>query len=173
MVCEGMQTTTRLLPQFRPTPAEQDQPLSTGQDLHITFHLQVGFPTRNPEEHLQADAVLDSGNLVPGSAVMSETLIMRMGVQDLLIPTDIRIMTSSEDEQSLQVIGTLQHLYMAVGHTLILHLHQITMVRNLLHPLNLGRFFMLEFGTCLCSYMQAPCLAVQGEFFPLCSVPPT
>jgi hypothetical protein len=59
---------------------------------------------------------------------------------------------------------------MAVGHTLILY--QITVVRNLSHPLNLGRFFMLEFGTRLCSNMQAPCLAVRGEFIPLHSVIP-
>ncbi len=31
---------------------------------------------------------------------------------------------------------------------------------------------MLEFGTRLCSNMQAPCLAVRGEFIPLHSVIP-
>jgi hypothetical protein len=96
--------------------------------------------------------------------------MMAKGVQDLLIPMDTRIMTTSEDGQLLQVIGTLRHLYMAVGHILILH--QITVVRNHLHPLILGRFFMLEFGTCLCSNMQAPCLAVRGKFIPLHSVIP-
>ena len=47
-------------------------------------------------------------------------------------------MTAKEEGQPLQVIGKLHELYMAVSHTLILHLYHMTVVRNLLHPLNLG-----------------------------------
>ena len=54
-----------------------------------------------------------------------------MGVQDLLIPTSTQIMTANKEGQPLQVIGKLRHLYMAVSHILILHLHHITVVRNL------------------------------------------
>ncbi len=79
-----------------------------------------------------------------------------MWVQDLLIPTDTRILTASEDGQPLQVIGKLHHLYMTVSHTLIFHLHHVTMVRNLSHPLNLGWYFLREFNTWLCFDMQPP-----------------
>ncbi len=45
------------------------------------------------------------------------------------------------------MIGKIRHLYMALSHTLILHLHH---VRNLSHPLNLGGYFLREFNTRLC-----------------------
>ncbi len=132
-------------------------------DVHFPCHLQVRFPTRNPEEHLQADAMVDSGNGVPWSAVISETFMDAMGIKDLLLPTDTRILTASEDGQPLQVIGKICHLYMAVSHTLILHLHQVTVVRNLSHPLNLGGYFLREFNTRLCFDMQPPCLWIRGS----------
>jgi hypothetical protein len=96
-----------------------------------------------------------------------------MGIQDLLLPSDTRILTASEDGQPLQVIGKIRHLYMAVSHTLILHLHHVTVVRNLSHPLNLGGYFLREFNTRLCFYMQPPCLWIRGEYIPLQGVPAT
>ncbi len=73
--------------------------------MHFPCHLWVRFPTRNPKEHLQADAMVNSGNRMPGSAVISVMFMDAMGIQDLLLPTDTRILTASEDRQPLQVIG--------------------------------------------------------------------
>ena len=97
MVCEGTLAVTRLLPQFRPTQAERDPPLSAGQDLHFPCHMRVRFPTRNPEEHLEVDALVDSGNGVHGSAVISESLLVALGMQDLLIPTSTHKVTTNEE----------------------------------------------------------------------------
>ena len=85
MVCEGTLAAARPLPQFRPTLAKNKNPLSNGQDLHLPCHIRVRFPTRNPEEHVQVDAMVDSGNHVPGSAGISESFLNAMGVHDLLI----------------------------------------------------------------------------------------
>ena len=62
---------------------------------------------------------------------------------------------------------------MAVSHTHILHLHHTTVVRNLSHSLNLGGYFLREFGTWLCFDMRTPSLWVRGEFIPLRGVPAT
>ena len=94
-----------------------------------------------------------------------------MGVQRMLIPDNTQILTANEEWQPLQVIGKLHELYMAVSHTLILHLYHVTVVRNLSHPLNLGGYFLREFGTRLCFDMQTPCLLVCGEFIPLRGIP--
>lgn len=145
--------------------------MPVGHDVNFPCHIRVRFPTRNPEEHLQADAMIDSGNRVPGSAVISEAFLDSMGLQDLLLPTDTRILTASEDGQPLQVIGKICHLYMAVSHTLILHLHHVTVCRNLSHPLNLGGYFLREFNTRLCFDMSPPCLWIRGEYIPLRGVP--
>lgn len=96
-----------------------------------------------------------------------------MGIQDLLIPDNTQILTANEDGQPLQVIGRLCHLYMAVSHTLVFHLYSITVVRNLSHPLNLGGYFLREFGTKLCFDMSVPALSVHGEFIPLRGIPIT
>ena len=109
------------------------------------------------------DAMVDLGNRVPGSAVISEAFLNAMGIQNLLIAANTHIMTANEEDQPLQVIGKLRHLYMAISHTLILHLHHITVVRNLSHPLNLGGYFLREFGTRLCFYIQVPSLWVRGK----------
>ena len=116
MVCEGTLAAARPLPQFRPTLAKNKNPLSNGQDLHFPCHIRVRFPTRNPEEHVQVDAMVDSGNCVPGSAVNSESFLNAMGVQDLLIPTSTHIMTANEEGQPLQVIGKLCHLHGSYPH---------------------------------------------------------
>ncbi len=108
---------------------------------------------------------MDSGNCVPGSAVISEALLVAMGVQDLLITTSMNKVTANKEGQPLQVIGKLRHLYMAVSDTLILHLHHITVASNLSHPLNLGGFFLPEFvptGSC-------PAWWCEGSLFPCAS----
>jgi transposase InsO family protein/dUTPase len=171
MVCEKVLATTRPVPRFRPSPAERERAMPAGHDTNFPCHIRVRFPTRNPEEHLQADAMIDSGNRVPGSAVISEAFLNNMGLRDLLLPTDTRILTASEDGQPLQVIGKIRHLYMAVSHTLILHLHHVTVCRNLSHPLNLGGYFLREFNTRLCFDMSPPCLWIRGEYIPLRGVP--
>ncbi len=58
--------------------------------------------------------MVNSGNRMPGSAVISVMFMDAMGIQDLLLPTDTRILMASEDGQPLQVIGKIRHLYMAV-----------------------------------------------------------
>jgi hypothetical protein len=132
--------------------------------VHFPCHVRVRFPTWNPEKHLQANAMIDSGNRVPGSAVISKTFMDAMGIQDLLLPSDNPILTASEDGQPLQVIRKIRHLYMAVSHTLVLHLHHVTVIRNLSHPLNLGGYFLREFNTRLCFDMQpAPALQAMAE----------
>ena len=90
MVGEGTIAAARPPPKFRPTPAERENPLSSGQDLHFPCHIRVRFPTHDPAQHVQVDTTVDSGNHVPGSAVISESLMHAMGVQRMLIP-DIRI----------------------------------------------------------------------------------
>ena len=171
MVSDNTIAAVRPPPKFLPTPAEREAPLSQGQDLHFPCHIRVRFPTHDPAQHVQVDAMIDSGNRVPGSAVISEHLMHAMGVQRMLIPDNTQILTANEEGQPLQVIGKLKELYMAVSHTLILHLYNVTVVRNLSHPLNLGGYFLKEFGTRLCFDMQPPCLLVRGEFIPLRGVP--
>ena len=171
MVSDTTIAAVRPPPKFLPTPAEREAPLSQGQDLHFPCHIRVRFPTPDPAQHVQVDAMIDSGNRVPGSAVISEHLMHAMGVQRMLIPDNTQILTANEEGQPLQVIGKLKELYMAVSHTLILHLYHVTVVRNLSHPLNLGGYFLKEFGTRLCFDMQPPCLWARGEFIPLRGVP--
>ena len=74
MVCEGTKAAARPPSQISPTSEEGENPLSNGQDLHFPCHIRVWFPTRNPAEHVQDEAMIDSGNRVPGSAVISESL---------------------------------------------------------------------------------------------------
>ena len=169
MVREGIIAAARPPRKFRPTPAECKNPLSSGQDL--PFHIRVRFPTHDPAQHVQVNAMIDPGNRMPGSAVISESLMHAMGVQRLLIPTRTRIITANERGQPLQVLGELSELYMAVSHSLILHLYRVTVVRNLPRPLSLGGVFLCEFGTRLCFDMQTPCLWVRGEFIPLHGAP--
>ncbi len=138
-----------------------------GQDQHFPCHLRVRFPTRDLKEHLQAEAMVDSGNCMPGSAVISEKVRRPMGVQDLFTATNTQIFTASEDGWLLQVIRKLHHLNMAVSHTMVLHLHHVTVVKNLSHPVNLSGYFLREFNTQLCFDMQPPCLWIQGEYIPL------
>ena len=118
MVCEGMLATACPLPQFRPTLAENELHLSKGQDLYFSCHMRVQFPTHNLEEHIQVDAMVDSGNRVPGSAVISEA-----GPVD---PHQHYIMTANKEGQPLQVISKLRHLYMAVSHTCVGNLSPCT-----------------------------------------------
>ncbi len=94
--------------------------------------------------------MVDSGNSMPGSAVISEKVMHAMGVQDLLTATNTQIFTASKDGRPLQVIRKLRHLYMAVS-----------------HPVNLGGYFLREFNTQLCFDMQPPCLWIRGEYIPL------
>ena len=54
--------------------------------------MQVQFPTHNPEEHIQVDAMVDSGNRVPGSAVLSEAFYGHAGPVD---PHQHYIMTAN------------------------------------------------------------------------------
>ena len=136
-LCEGTVGAVHPIPQFHLMPAVNEHPLSNGQDLHFPCH------TRNPEEHLQVDAMADLGNCVPGSAVISEAFLHAMGIQDLLIPANTHIKMANKEGQPLQVIGKLQHLYMTVSHTLILHLHHITVVRDLSHPLIFSVFLLI------------------------------
>ena len=107
MVCDGMLAAARPLPQFCPTLVENKNPLPTGQDLQFPCHMQVRFPTCNPAKHMQVDAMVDSGNRVPRSAAIFESFLHAMGVQKLLIPTNMHIMTANEEGQPLQVIGKL------------------------------------------------------------------
>ncbi len=62
---------------------------------------------------------------------------------------------------------------MVVSHALILHLHHVTVIRNLSHHLNLGGYFLREFNTQLCFDMQPPCLWIGGEYISLRGVPAT
>ncbi len=105
MVCERTLAAALPIPWFWTLSAERELPQPVGHDVNFPCHMRVRFPTRNPEEHLQADAMIDSGNRVPASAVISESFMDAMGIQDLLLPFDTQILTASEDGQPLQVIG--------------------------------------------------------------------
>ena len=60
---------------------------------------QGSVPTHDPAQHVQVDTMVDSGNHVPGFAVISESFMHAMGVQKLLIPTRTHIMTANEEGQ--------------------------------------------------------------------------
>ena len=75
MASDGMLAAACQLPQFQPNTIECNQTLTAAQDLHFPCHMRVRFPVCNPEEHLQVDAMIDSGNWVPGSTIISEAFL--------------------------------------------------------------------------------------------------
>ena len=112
------------------------------------------------QQWLRLAGLLDSGNLIPGSAAMSAEFADRIGVD--WEPYRLEVGTATHGG-SLEVVGWIPTLQITVSPSLVLTLTDTIVIRNLSHPLNLSLRFLKDCQAKLDYIMAAPKLHFKGE----------
>ena len=109
---------------------------------------------------MRVAGLLDSGNLIPGSAEFSEKKEVNWE------PYRLELGTATHGG-ILEVVGRIPTLQMAVSPSLVLTLTDTIVIRNLSHPLNLSLRFLKDCQAKLDYTMAAPKLCIKGEQIPI------
>ncbi|MCP4058387.1 MAG: hypothetical protein GY738_13945, partial [Pseudoalteromonas sp.] len=113
---------------------------------------------------IKVAGLLDSGNLVPGSAAMSAELAAKLGTSWEKYCLDVG---TAAHGGSLEVIGKIPTIQMAVSPNLVLNLTDVIVVKNLAHPLNLSLQFLKDCRAKVNYVEEIPHLQIEGEKIPI------
>ena len=116
------------------------------------------------DKWVRVAGLIDSGNLVPGSAAMSVAFAQQIGAS--WNPHCSEVGTAAQGG-GLEVVGKIPTLQMVVSPTLILTLTDTIVMKNLSHPLNLSLQFLKECEATLDYAQIEPQLLIKGEHIPM------
>ena len=108
--------------------------------------------------------MLDSGNLIPGSAAMSMEFADKIGVR--WEPFRLDVGTAAQGG-NLEVVGLIPTLEMSIAPKLMVTLKDTLVIRDLSHPLNLSLRFLKECKAQLDYTTAEPQLRINGEQIPM------
>ena len=137
----------------------------SGQEGHTPAPKNIScvFKGRG-DQWMRVAGLLDSGNLIPGSAAMSTEFADKIGVR--WEPCQLEVGTAAQGG-SLEVVGRIPTLQMAVSTRLVVTLTDTIVIRNLSHPLNLSLRFLKDCKAQLDYTMDEPQLCIKGEQIPI------
>ena len=115
-------------------------------------------------EYVRVAGLLDSGNLIPGSAAMSMEFADRIGVQWETYQLEVG---TAARGGNLEVVGLIPTLEMTVAPNLTLKLTNTLVIKDLSHPLNLSLRFLKEHQAQLDYTTAEPQLRIEGKQIPM------
>ena len=115
-------------------------------------------------EYVRVAGLLDSGNLIPGSAAMSMEFADKIGVR--WEPYRLDVGTAAQGD-NLEVVGLIPTLEMNIAPKLMVTLKDTLVIRDLSHPLNLSLRFFKECKAQLDYTTAEPQLRIEGKQIPM------
>ncbi len=113
---------------------------------------------------MRVAGLLDSGNLIPGSAAMSMEVADKIGVR--WEPYRLDVGTDAQGG-NLEVVGLIPTLEMSIAPKLMVTLKDTLVIRDLSHPLKLSLRFLKECKAQLDYTTAEPQLCLNGEQIPM------
>ncbi len=108
--------------------------------------------------------LIDSGNLIPGSAAMSAEFAASIGA--VLEHYSLEVCTEAQGG-SLEVVGRIPEPSLAVSPNLVIVLTNVVVIQNLSPPLNLSMKFFNECQASLDYSVEKPQIHIKGEQLPI------